>query len=169
MRPSFGTLDSEDTPVWEPLVIAIDPGVSTGFAVWSPTSKFINTGQDRHDRVIDDLASLFGRMTTDTKSRTRVIIENFIIPARPVGGQAEASRTIRTIGGVETVCRQAGVTQVKERLPGERNMVTVTMLRRWGWVRDGDNTGRDSNSAMQHLGAVLLESGVVPDRRDVVR
>lgn len=168
MRPAFGHLSTRETPVYEPLVVAIDPGISTGFAVWSPSTLFIDSGQRPSLEVLDELTMLFMRMQTSVKEQSRLVVENYIIPIRSVTRNEEASRTLRVIGAVEWIAHQAGVESVHLQLPAERTVISMAMLKRWGWVGAYEKVGRDAFSAMQHLGSYLLQTGVVPDRRRVV-
>lgn len=165
-RPAFGSMD--DIPVGT-VVLAFDPGESTGWAAWHPLTRSVTYGQDQRHFVIDDFLHLLQRMNGVVRQQLLVVVENFIVPGRHQMKNDEIATPFKVIGQIEFLCKTHVVREPHLQLPAERVVASMDLLVTWGWLPKPQSPGRDAMSALQHLASYLLQNGVVPSRRNVVR
>jgi len=165
-RPAIGQLNHPYIPVNGGLVIAFDPGESTGWAVWVPQSPdpVFMAGQGPTAVVTAEFESLLGRLGTFRK-QSIVVIETFTVPARPRGTNRDRTVASETIGALKHIAKIHDVPVVMQ-FPSERNVVSARLWEMWRWPI---LPGRDQKSAAKHLGAYMLKNGSVPTLRRVVR
>lgn len=170
-REFFGTMYDTRIPTSTPLVFSFDPGESTGWAIWSldGSRPFMMYGQGLAEHVLDQFHELLQRMGPYAANYSQMVIEKFIVPAKPMGRNIDMTFASEVIGALRFIGRTHGVLPPKMQLPVERNVASDRLMRNWGWITDDRPArGRDAMSAARHLGSYLLQKNTVPVLKDVV-
>lgn len=165
-RPVIGRLANRNVPTSTPLLFALDPGVSTGWAVWSLDSRrlpYLAWGQGPAEQVLDEFDDLLISIGSYAASKSKVVIETFVIPGRPQGKNVELTFPSEVIGTAKYIARRRRISEVKMQLPAERDVISLRLVKEWNWVTPNRKfVGRDAISAAKHLGSYLLQRNTVP-------
>lgn len=165
-RPVIGKLATHDVPTSTPLLFALDPGVSTGWAVWSLDSRrlpYLAWGQGPAEQVLDDFDDLLASIGSYAATRSRLVVESFLIPGRPQGKNVELTFPSEVIGTAKYIARRRKIAEVRMQLPVERDVISQRLMTEWHWItKHRRYLGRDALSAAKHLGSYLLQRNTVP-------
>lgn len=163
MREVIGLLDSiADAPPIGPLVLAFDPGVSTGWAIYDHQ---VTAGQDAGEAVLDQFDHYLDRAGPYVCRTATILIESFIIPGQPKVRNIDMTFPIEMIGALKYIARTHEVDEIKMQLPSFRKIASPQLMSRSGWPA---YTARDQLSATQHLFSHLLQKNAVPTFSGVV-
>lgn len=147
LRSLVTTEYADQTTIW------IDPGESTGWALWTSDGTFAS-GQDAAYYVENELYQLL----MAAAPRVEVGWEQYVI----IGGSRlrHDGSALRVIGFLEWVTRYAGCRLLKPVPSSARNLgQDGAKLQSLGWHVPGR---RDANAAAAHLLAYLLREGLLP-------
>jgi len=134
------------------VIVWVDPGESTGWAVWTGDGTFVS-GQDDAYHV----ESQIYRSLMAHAPRLEIGWEQYLITGSRVKHDGSA---LRVIGFLEWVTRYAGCRTLKPMPSSARNLgQDGDKLRKLGWHAPGR---RDANAAAAHLLAHLLRDGLLP-------
>lgn len=171
-RPELGTLDDLRLPTTAPLVVVVDPGMSTGWAIWStsPREPWLSHGQGPSWTVLTALESMLKRIGRQPRSETVMVVERFVVPPRRRGRSSEVEATLEVVGACRMMSLQLALKSFVTQLPGERQITSRQLMKDWGWDAPDRSpiSGKDAISAVQHLGSYLLQRGSVPLLKSVV-
>jgi hypothetical protein len=137
------------------LIMWLDPGLSTGWAVWYPiTMKFLSG-------VADGLISAITYVTTvlsrPLASHAAIGWEAFTI--RPGSSRLRLDTTaLEVIGAVKWVAHELGATVLAPAQPADRSL-GQKHLKALGWHRPGPD---HADSAASHLASYLLRERLMP-------
>lgn len=134
-----------DTIIW------VDPGKSTGWALWDTTGRFAS-GQHDAQGVENLLYLALMRAAT----WYQVGWEDYLITGSPVRHDGSA---LRVIGFLEWVTRYTGCGVLKPMPSSARRLGSDANLDALGWRVPGR---RDANAAAAHLLAHLLRERLLP-------
>ena len=130
----------------QPRMIAIDPGKTTGVAVWSGD---VHADQDEDwlrccHRLEAWLAAWSGP--------TVVVIERFIINVNTVGN-SQAPWSLELIGVARYLAHKYGADYVLQTPADAKNFMKDERLKKLGWHRKGKV---HANDALRHLGLYVF-------------
>lgn len=134
------------------MILAIDPGGTTGVAILSPNGTF-NTHEisGGFDGMSDWLSTFGPSWCVDG-----VVIENF--RPRP-GAKSTQMDAVWIVGVVKHLCRRSGMLLIVQEPGQAKSFADNSKLKSVGWYTVGEDHGRD---AARHL-LVALCSGKLPE------
>lgn len=158
------TINDLRTPTDTPLVLAFDPGPSTGWAVASLTctgqlGSWFATGQQSGLAVLDDTGRLLERVGLFARSQSTIVIEKFTLLGGPGGVGKHAAFTCEVIGVLKHMTQLYGTEDPVLRMPSDRLIVNKDVLKSMSMYPKG---AVDALSATQHLVSYLIQGGAVP-------
>jgi hypothetical protein len=137
------------------IVLAFDPGGTTGFMVWS------SGGVKAHGEAKRDVFLAWAEVVISMYQpwELEVVGEKFTIGPATLKGPADAARTIEAIGCVKWWCRTSSVPYTEQQPATAKGMVSDHALRSLGWHLP--SAGGHANDAARHLAAFLVLRGVL--------
>lgn len=131
-------------------VVAVDPGGTTGIAVWSPTFGLTLT-EHKPDAAVDWLANL------SWGDRKHFVVERYIItPA--TAKMSQQHDALEIIGALKYLARSHGHTLSLQTPAEAKAYSTDAKLKTVGWYKPGLPHARD---ASRHLLLYLSKQGII--------
>ena len=137
-----------------PRIMAIDPGPSTGLALWDTDGAPYATTLQRaeaEDFIVE-------RLDRDRPTVDVVVIEKFIISQATAKKSRDGAVSIELIGLTRYLTRVAEVPLVEQPPSDAKMFSTDEKLKRIGWYVPGPDHARD---ALRHLLVHAAEHGLV--------
>lgn len=148
---------------WEPsdFVIAVDPGLVTGYSTWSAEKGFLADSSGQMDWIdFEHWLWEQGRLIHEAGKTLWVQWEKFSITARTVR-TAVQYESLYVNGMILFMCKHFGFEQGSSQPEQVMRIFSDTALKALGWYLDG--LGHQHDSA-RHLGLVLLQRGVITSK-----
>lgn len=139
-------------------VLAVDPGKTTGIAVWN--SGTFSAWAEEYELALDFVASYI----RDDYRPDVVVIEDFVITQRTTKmGTANWRRgqELEFIGVARWWCKTTGVEFVLQTPSQAKSFSTDQKLKTYGWWSKGVDHPRD---ATRHLMLYLVKAGLIDPR-----
>jgi hypothetical protein len=148
------SINNMDIPTSTPLVIAFDPGITTGYSMTTEHMDFYLTGQTDGDSIARDFELLISRLSMWSRLESLVIIEDYELTPRPQSFK-EGRFTLKLIGALNYLALSYGF-KVKLPKPAEREIATYKYMQKMGFWSPGQ---RHANDAAKHLVTHLIKAG----------
>lgn len=139
------------------LVMWVDPGETTGIAVYSWVTDAVTHRELEFPHVGEYLEA----MCMANKNRLSIGWERFIITAQ-TARNSQAPWSLEVIGMTRWLVHRHGCVQLQPALPGDRELGNERWVRALGWMPPRKKTDRDAYAATQHLLAWMLRNNVLP-------
>lgn len=140
------------------LVLAIDPGLRTGWVTWArDENQVLAWGED--DEY--DFCARVDRWLAATGPRVTVVAEAFVI-TRETAKKSQQPYSLYVLGAVRYLSMKHGAEGPRLRSAADaKGFATNDKLRRLGWYRRGAGHATDAH---RHLLVWAVEEGHVPAR-----
>lgn len=139
--PLFLSRTTAATPT--PLLIALDPGETTGYAIFE-AGVLIDAGQLDTRRIklsVQVLTDFFDRFS----NTPFVVFENYKVYAWKTESHAWATlHTPQLLGVIETLCYLRGWKTARQMAQQPKQFCTDIKLKTWGYYRTGEQHARDA-------------------------
>lgn len=132
-------------------VLAVDPGGTTGWALWDGESAYVQWGQIPGG--IDGVASLAEYMGYADV----VVIEKYTIGGRTVKFSRQTD-ALEITGALKYRARERSIEVVMQQPAEAKRLFTDERLRAHGWWAVGEEHARD---ALRHLGFYLARKRII--------
>lgn len=137
-------------------VLAVDPGVLTGYAMWDDTSMQLGDyGEVPHMEFLDYVWEL-----TETNHIDVIVVEDYIITARTLK-LSRQNASLEQIGALRWMAKYAGSEYVIQP-PASKAFSTDNKLKHIEWWRP--SSGGHQNDAIRHLVVYLLDQKFLSPR-----
>ena len=134
-------------------VVAVDPGGTTGLALWSPALGLSMRELSPADQAVDWLADVLG----SGNPKRSVVVERYIItPA--TAKMSQQHDALEIIGAVKFLVRKYGHTLTMQTPAEAKKFSTDTKLKNVGWYQPGLPHARD---ASRHALLYLAKQGII--------
>lgn len=143
----FITILKKLKPDWVPpsILIALDPGITTGYAVFIGGRIHLTGTMDWEDpkRGVNQLYYLFERFFPNI-----LVCEDYRLYASKAKAQIGSQmKTVKIIGAIELICSQQDIKIVKQMAVTGKGFVTDDRLKEWGMY---DKVNRHARDAVRH-------------------
>lgn len=139
-------------------VVAIDPGLTTGFAIWDRGMQ----AQKQDDDPINFCRRLDVWLSA-WSGETAVVIERFIINVQTIS-KSQAPWSLEIIGAARYLAHKHGAVFEMQSPSDAKSMFTDTRLKKLGWWQKGLP---HANDATRHLGLYIVKMRII-DPADVM-
>jgi hypothetical protein len=131
-------------------VLAVDPGLTTGWAVYMGDPSIVNSGEDADPQLFVDRAAAW---IASAPAGSAVACERFTITAE-TGKLTQAPWSLEIIGAVRWLSRKYGLAFL-EQAPGDaKGLCDNARLKKLGWWHVGGEG--HANDALRHLVLALV-------------
>lgn len=133
-------------------VVAVDPGGTTGFALWSPPIGLSMRELSPADKAVDWLADVASQL-----QGAHFVVERYIItPA--TAKMSQQHDALEIIGAIKFLCRKYGHTLTMQTPAEAKAFSTDAKLKNVGWYQPGLPHARD---ASRHALLFLAKQGII--------
>ncbi len=133
-------------------VVAVDPGGTTGLALWSPEMGLTLRELAPADSAVDWLAD-----TARSLKKATFVVERYIItPA--TAKMSQQHDALEIIGALKFLVRRHGHAMVMQTPAEAKAFSTDAKLKRVGWYSPGEGHARD---ASRHALLFLAKQGII--------
>lgn len=143
-----------EIPTSTPVIIAFDPGVTTGYSITTQHMDFYMAGQEPYAAIAGSFERLVSRLSMWSRLESLVIIEDYDLTPRP-NAYKEAKITLKLIGALGYIAESYGF-KVKFPSPAEREIATYKYMQKMGFWTTGQ---KHANDAAKHLVTHLIKAG----------
>ena len=134
-------------------VVAVDPGGTTGIALWSPHLGLSMRELNPAAEAVDWLANVLD----SSNPRRHVVVERYIItPA--TAKMSQQHDALEIIGALKFLCRKYGHTLTMQTPAEAKAFSTDAKLKNVGWYQPGQGHARD---ASRHALLFLAKQGII--------
>jgi hypothetical protein len=147
------------------LLIAVDPGVVTGLAYWTPDTAGIPAFYELTEIDAMDLVTNWLHVAQDPSTSALVVCEDFV----PRGGALTwFPESLHQIGYLKHLCRRMGIPYRLQQVKNAKGMMTDEKLKRLGWHRPALDAYRpditshpQAIDAARHLALAAVKVGLI--------
>lgn len=127
-----------------PLLIALDPGETTGYAVYQ-NGKLIDAGQLPTSYIIQGIQSLEPLLDKYLDQKPYCVFENYRIYSWKTETHTWAElHTPQMLGVIETLCYVRGIKCSRQMAQQAKQFCTDDKLKMWGYYKPGLKHARDA-------------------------
>lgn len=137
------------------IVIALDPGKTTGIVMWS--YGYIHASGEMSRQEALAYVEAWGKQPD-----LHVVIERFFISQTTVGKEGDAHWALGAIGVIEYLAERDGFTFTIQGASAAKNFSSDERLKSLGWYRS--TKGGHCNDAIRHLLLYLVKNQLIDPR-----
>lgn len=141
-----------------PLFLAIDPGKTTGMALWVPGDLPVPVSAEYgvEDAIKHTLAVLTcNERAAHRHYRPEVVIEDFVISERTIKSSRQ-TEPLDILGWVKIECRRRNIPLTLQSAAQAKSFATAAKLKKLGWYHP--TKGGHANDALRHLLVYLVNN-----------
>lgn len=146
-----------------PRVLAVDPGVTTGWSLWDPTMERPQTGQDQQYefcRRVETWLEASWLAYWAKEITLEVVVERYTVGPETIK-KTRQNASLEIIGVVRYLCGKFGVPFSLQTPADAKAFATNEKLKRCGWWSPGQ---QHANDATRHLLLGLARRGNLPEQ-----